>query len=124
KFVRDVVKHVSKDALTLTMLREGQDSPQWQQNIATAEVLSQIGNREKFKKLSGAQKLETKRHLDETMDELGYSKRDRITTKDNVNLCVRWQEANQVSIQKETPKIKKIKSIEQASKTKDEAEYR
>lgn len=122
KFVRDVVKHVSKDALTLTMLREGQDSPQWQQNIATAEVLSQIGNREKFKKLSGAQKLAAMRHLDETMDELGFSKRDRITTKDNLHLCFRWQEANQVSIQKETPKLKKIQSIDQPSKPKDEAE--
>ncbi len=122
KFVRDVVKHVSTDALTLTMLREGQDSPQWQQNIATAEVLSQIGNREKFKKLSGAQKLAAMRHLDETMDELGFSKRDRITTKDNLHACFKWQEANQKSVQKETPKLSKIQSIDQPIKAPVDSE--
>ena len=99
KFVRDVVKHVSKDALTLTMLREGEESEQWQANIKTAEVLSQIGNRKKFKQLSGAEKLAAMRHLDETMDELGFSKRDRMTTKDNLHACFMWQEANQKETQ-------------------------
>ncbi|KAA3651847.1 MAG: DUF1631 family protein [Proteobacteria bacterium] len=116
KFVRDVVKHVSKDALTLTMLREGQDSDQWQANINTAKVLSQIGNRKKFKNLTGAQKLAAMRHLDETMDELGFSKRDRMTTKDNLHACFNWQEANQKKEQTEPPKLKKVQSVDQAAK--------
>ncbi len=123
KFVRDVVKHVSKDALTLTMLREGEDSEQWKANINTAKVLSQIGNREKFKQLSGAQKLAAMRHLDETMDELGFSKRDRMTTKDNLHACFKWQEANQKQEQKTPPKLNKVLSIDKASKEqKKEAE--
>lgn len=116
KFVRDVVKHVSKDALTLTMLREGEDSEQWQANIKTATVLSQIGNRAKFKELTGAQKLAAMRHLDETMDELGFSKRDRMTTKDNLHACFMWQDANQKEPQSEPPKLKKVQSVDKASK--------
>jgi hypothetical protein len=115
KFVRDVVKHVSKDALTLTMLREGKDSEQWQANIQTAKVLSQIGNRAKFKELSGGQKLAAMRHLDETMDELGFSKRDRMTTKDNLHACFVWQEANQNEPQDDPPKLKKVQSVDKAS---------
>jgi len=123
KFVRDVVKHVSKDALTLTMLREGEDSEQWQANIKTAEVLSQIGNRGKFKQLTGAQKLAAMRHLDETMDELGFSKRDRMTTKDNLHACFKWQEANQKKPQATPPKLNKVQSVDKASKEqKQEAE--
>lgn len=116
KFVKDVVKHVCKDALTLTMLREGEESEQWQANIKTAEVLSQIGNRAKFKQLTGAQKLAAMRHLDETMDELGFSKRDRITTKDNLHACFRWQEANQKQTQSTPPTLKKVQSVDKASK--------
>ncbi|MCX7544215.1 DUF1631 family protein [Marinicella gelatinilytica] len=116
KFVRDVVKQVSMDALTLTMLREGQDSEQWQANINTAKVLSQIGNRKKFKQLTGPQKLAAMRHLDETMDELGFSKRDRMTTKDNLHACFMWQEANQDQEQTEPPKLKKVQSVDKASK--------
>ncbi len=121
KFVRDVVKHVCKDALTLTMLREGEDSEQWQANIQTAKVLSQIGNRAKFKQLTGAQKLAAMRHLDETMDELGFSKRDRMTTKDNLHACFQWQEANQKQVQKDPPTLKKVQSVDKASKEQAKA---
>ena len=56
-------------------------------------------------------------HLDQTMDELGFSKRDRISTKDNIHTCLGWQESDEVEVKKEAPKLKKVLSIDEAVKS-------
>lgn len=118
KFIRDIIMHVWKDSLTLTLLREGRDSAQWKKKTESAKTISHIGNKKEFMKLSGPEKLEAMHHLDQIMDELGFSKRDRLTTKDNIHACLGWQEHDEEQEDKpETPELKKVLSIDEAVKS-------
>ncbi|MCX7552458.1 DUF1631 family protein [Marinicella sp. S1101] len=119
KFIRDIIQHVWKDSLTLTLLREGKDSEQWQKKTKSAKIISQIGNKNEFMKLSGPDKLAAMHHLDQTMDELGFSKRDRISTKDNIHSCLGWQESDEKEQQEVKPKLKKVLSIDEAVKSQE-----
>ena len=117
KFVKDIIQHVWRDSLTLTLLREGRDSEQWSKKIQAAKTIAQIGNKNQFMNLSGPDKLSAMHHLDQTMDELGFSKRDRISTKDNIHTCLGWQENDEEESKKEAPKLKKVLSIDEAVKS-------
>lgn len=117
KFISDIIQHVWKDSLTLTLLREGKNSEQWEKKTKSAKIISQIGNKNEFMKLSGPEKLAAMHHLDQTMDELGFSKRDRISTKDNIHACLGWQESEEKEVEK--PKLKKVLSIDEAVKTQE-----
>lgn len=117
KFVKDIIHHVWRDSLTLTLLREGRDSDQWAKKIQSAKTIAQIGNKYQFMNLSGPEKLSAMHHLDQTMDELGFSKRDRISTKDNIHTCLGWQESDEDESKKEAPKLKKVLSIDEAVKS-------
>lgn len=119
KFISDIIQHVWKDSLTLTLLREGKDSEQWEKKTKSAKIISQIGNKNEFMKLSGPEKLAAMHHLDQTMDELGFSKRDRISTKDNIHACLGWQESDEEEKNKEKPKLKKVLSIDEAVKSQE-----
>ncbi len=119
KFIKDIIHHVWKDSLTLTLLREGKDSEQWEKKTQSAKIISQIGNKKEFMNLSGPEKLAAMHHLDQTMDELGFSKRDRISTKDNIHTCLGWQESDEVDKEKEKPKLKKVLSIDEAVKSQE-----
>lgn len=119
KFIRDIIQHVWKDSLTLTLLREGKDSEQWQKKTKSAKIISQIGNKNEFMKLSGPDKLAAMHHLDQTMDELGFSKRDRISTKDNIHSCLGWQESDEKEQQEVKPELKKVLSIDEAVKSQE-----
>ncbi|TDR20609.1 DUF1631 family protein [Marinicella litoralis] len=117
KFVKDIIHHVWRDSLTLTLLREGKDSEQWAKKIQSAKTIAQIGNKNQFMNLTGPEKLSAMHHLDQTMDELGFSKRDRISTKDNIHTCLGWQEIGEDEAKKEAPKLKKVLSIDEAVKS-------
>ena len=118
KFIRDIISHVWKDSLTLTLLREGKGSEQWAKKTKSAKDIASIGNKEKFMNLSGSEKLAAMHHLDETMDQLGFSKRDRVSTKDNIHACFGWQESQDDDTGKpEKPVLKKILSIDEAVKS-------
>jgi hypothetical protein len=117
KFIRDIVDHVWRDSLTLTLLREGKDSNQWEEKVASAKNIAMIGNKSEFMKLSGPDKLKAMHQLDQTMDELGFSKRDRMSTKDNIHMCLSWQESDELNKEQEKPKLKKVLSIDEAVKT-------
>ncbi len=120
KFIRDIILHVWKDSLTLTLLREGKDSEQWEKKTKSAKIISNIGNKKEFIKLSGPEKLAAMHHLDQTMDELGFSKRDRISTKDNIHACLGWQESDEDEEEKPaTPTLKKVLSIDEAVKSQE-----
>ncbi|WP_223787242.1 DUF1631 family protein [Marinicella meishanensis] len=120
KFIRDIIQHVWKDSLTLTLLREGKDSEQWQKKTQSAQIISQIGNKKEFMNLSGPDKLAAMHHLDQTMDELGFSKRDRISTKDNIHTCLGWQEKEKESPEEaKPPTLKKVLSIDEAVKSQE-----
>ncbi len=120
KFIRDIILHVWKDSLTLTLLREGKDSEQWEKKTKSAKIISNIGNKKEFMKLSGPDKLAAMHHLDQTMDELGFSKRDRISTKDNIHACLGWQEKDEEQAEKQAPPIlKKVLSIDEAVKSQE-----
>ncbi|MGJ8663413.1 MAG: DUF1631 family protein, partial [Marinicella sp.] len=122
KFIKDIIHHVWKDSLTLTLLREGKDSEQWDKKTKSAKIISQIGNKSEFMNLTGPEKLAAMHHLDQTMDELGFSKRDRISTKDNIHACLGWQESDEQSAEKgqvEAPKLKKVLSIDEAVKSQE-----
>jgi len=119
KFIKDIIYHVWRDSLTLTLLREGKDSEQWKNKIKSAKTIAQIGNKTTFMKLSGTDKIKAMCHLDETMDELGFSKRDRVSTKDNIHLCLGWQESDEIEKHSKKPKLKKVLSIDEAIKTEE-----
>ena len=103
KFIRDIIFHVWKDSLTLTLLREGKNSEQWKKKTTSAKTISNIGNKKEFSKLSGSEKLAAMHHLDQIMDELGFSKRDRVSTKDNIHACMGWQEQKDEEDKPEEP---------------------
>lgn len=119
KFVKDIIHHVWRDSLTLTLLREGKDSEQWHKKIQSAKTIAQIGNKNEFMKLTGPEKISAMHHLDQTMDELGFSKRDRMATKDNIHTCLGWQESDEEKVKKEAPKLKKVLSIDEAVKSEE-----
>lgn len=117
-FVKDILKNVWEDALTLTLLREGEDSDVWKKKIKAASSLAKMGNREEAKTLKGPDKLQAMHMLDETMDELGFSLRDRQSTKDNIHACIAW-ESRPENLDLPTPELKKVMSIEEAKKGRE-----
>jgi hypothetical protein len=117
KFVKDIIQHVWRDSLTLTLLREGKDSEQWKKKIKSAKTIAQIGNKDQFMNLTGPDKISAMHHLDQTMDELGFSKRDRVATKDNIHVCLGWQESDEKDKQEKKPTLKKVLSIDEAIKS-------
>lgn len=117
-FIQDVLKNIWEDALTLTLLREGEDSEKWDKKRKAAESLSKLGSKVKSKQLSGADKLEAMHQLDETMDELGFSKRDRQNTKDNIHTCIDWEQ-QPLKDEEGGPELKKILSIDSAKKDRE-----
>ena len=109
-FIKDVLRNVWEDSLTLTMLREGEDSEAWNNKMDAAKSLAAIGNKEKYQTLDSRNKIEAVRQMDMTMDEMGFSKRDRDKAKENVMNVVEWAEDKN----KKAPQTKKILSIEKA----------
>ena len=87
EFVKDVIKYVIQDSLTLSLLRHGQDSEEWHKNINTSTVIAKMANPELVKDLTPKQKIESLHHLDQTMDELGFSDNDRSDTLNNIKEC-------------------------------------
>ena len=117
-FVKDILRNVWEDALTLTLLREGGDSESWKKKTKAAASLAKMGNRETAKTLKGSDKLQAMHMLDKTMDELGFSLRDRQSTKDNIHTCIAW-ESRPENHSVPTPELKKVMSIEEAKKGRD-----
>lgn len=117
-FVKDILRNVWEDALTLTLLREGEDSEAWQRKTKAAASLAKMGSRDAAKTLKGTDKLQAMHMLDETMDELGFSLRDRQSTKDNIHTCIAW-ESRPENHDVPTPELKKVMSIEEAKKGRD-----
>ena len=70
---------------------------QGEKEESSANNIALIGNKEEFMKLSGPDKLKAMHQLDQTMDELGFSKRDRMSTKDNIHMCLSWQESDELN---------------------------
>ncbi len=86
-FVKNVIKYVIQDAMTLSLLRHGEDSAEWHKNINTSETIAKMANPETIKNLTPKQKIESLHHLDQTMDELGFSENDRHKTINNIKEC-------------------------------------
>ncbi len=86
-FVKNVIKYVIQDSLTLSLLRHGEDSDEWHKNINTSTIISKMANPELIKELTPKQKIESLHHLDQTMDELGFSDNDRSKTLNNIKEC-------------------------------------
>ncbi len=87
EFVQNVIKYVIQDSLTLSLLRHGEDSEQWHKNISTSTNIAKMANPELIKELTPKQKIESLHHLDQTMDELGFSENDRSRTLNNIKEC-------------------------------------
>jgi len=87
EFVRNVIKYVIQDALTLSLLRHGEDSDEWHKNINTSATIAKMANPELVKELTPKQKIESLHHLDQIMDELGFSENDRTKTLNNIKDC-------------------------------------
>lgn len=117
-FIEDVLKNIWEDALTLTLLREGEDSEKWMKKRQAAESLAKLGSNVKSKQLTGVDKLEAMHQLDETMDELGFSARDRQSTKDNIHACIDWEQ-QPFKDEESGPELKKILSIDSAKKDRE-----
>ena len=87
EFVKNVIKYVIQDALTLSLLRHGEDSDEWHKNINTSTTIAKMANPQLVKELTPKQKIESLHHLDQTMDELGFSENDRTKTLNNIKDC-------------------------------------
>lgn len=87
EFVKEVMRYVVQDALTLTLLRHGEDSDEWHSQIETSNTLAKMANEETVKELTPKQKIESLHQLDQTMDELGFSDNDRHKTINNFKEC-------------------------------------
>ncbi len=87
EFVQNVIKYVIQDSLTLSLLRHGEDSEQWHTNINASTNIAKMANPELIKELTPKQKIESLHHLDQTMDELGFSENDRSRTLNNIKEC-------------------------------------
>ncbi len=87
EFVQNVIKYVIQDSLTLSLLRHGEDSEQWHKNINASTTIAKMANPEMIKDLTPKQKIESLHHLDQTMDELGFSENDRSRTLNNIKEC-------------------------------------
>jgi hypothetical protein len=87
EFVKNVIKYVIQDALTLSLLRHGEDSDEWHKNINTSTTIAKMANPKTVKQLTPKQKIESLHHLDQTMDELGFSENDRTKTLSNIKDC-------------------------------------
>lgn len=86
-FVKNVIEYVIQDALTLTLLRHGEDSKEWHSQIETSNTLAKMANNEAINDLSPKQKIESLHQLDQIMDELGFSDNDRHHTINNFKEC-------------------------------------
>ncbi|MFK8013784.1 MAG: DUF1631 family protein [Marinicellaceae bacterium] len=87
EFVKNVIKYVIQDALTLTLLRHGENSDEWNKNIAMSNTIAKLANGDEVKNLTPKQKIESLHRLDQTMDDLGFSENDRKATIQNVKEC-------------------------------------
>ncbi len=87
EFVQNVIKYVIQDSLTLSLLRHGEDSEQWHKNINASTTIAKMANPQLIKELTPKQKIESLHHLDQTMDELGFSENDRSRTLNNIKEC-------------------------------------
>ncbi len=87
EFVQNVIKYVIQDSLTLSLLRHGEDSEQWHKNINASTNIAKMANPKLIKELTPKQKIESLHHLDQTMDELGFSENDRSRTLNNIKEC-------------------------------------
>lgn len=95
-FVKNVIHYVIQDALTLSLLRHGEDSPEWHENINTATTISKLANPDLIKDLTPKQKIESLHHLDQTMDDLGFSDNDRVKTLNNIKECAQAASTNKL----------------------------
>jgi hypothetical protein len=120
-FVKNVINYVLQDALTLSLLRHGENSEEWKKNVRTSETIAKMSNPELIKELTPKQKIESLHHLDQTMDELGFSENDRMNTLNNVKECANAASDDTLdkniklekvtSINKEKQNIKKAGSV-------------
>ncbi len=112
-FVKNVIKYVIQDSLTLSLLRHGEDSEEWHKNINTSTVIAKMANPELIKELTPKQKIESLHHLDQTMDELGFSENDRSNTLNNIKECA--DAAMNDSLQKDI-KLQDVSTINKSKK--------
>ena len=113
KFVKNVLKSVLKDAMTLSLLRHGEESKEWYENINATSTIAKMSNPDLVNELSAKQKVESLHHLDKTMDELGFSKIDRTKTLNNIKECT--QAAINKTPEAEIP-LEKVTSISKSTK--------
>lgn len=110
-FIKDLLKNVWEDSLTLTALRQGVGSDIWDMKMNAAQTLVDFADKSNYVKLSSAMKINAVRQVDVTMDEMGFSKRDRDKARENLLSIAEWAEG---SDQAKLPVVKKILSIEKA----------
>lgn len=108
EFVKNVIRYVLQDALTLSLLRHGEDSEEWHKNINTSETIAKMANPELIKELTPKQKIESLHHLDQTMDELGFSENDRYKTINNIKECAQAATTDEL---KEDIKLEEVATI-------------
>lgn len=121
EFVKNVIRYVVQDALTLSLLRHGEDSDEWHKNINTSFTIAKMANPDLVKDLTPKQKIESLHHLDQTMDELGFSENDRKKTLNNIKECANAAMTNNLdddiklqevaTINKDKKNVKKAGSV-------------
>jgi hypothetical protein len=107
EFVKNVINTIIQDSLTLCLLRFGEDSDTWKNQLERYTNLVKMTDASSQKEVFAKQRIEALHHLDQTMDDLGFSKNDRQTTIENFKEC-----ADSASKGKDKVKLQNIPTIQ------------
>lgn len=97
EFVKNIIKHVFQDALTLSLLRHGEGSKEWKKNKDMSRTIAKMANSAEIKTITPKQQIESLHYLDQTMDDLGFSENDRKMTIQNVKECAESAKLNKLT---------------------------
>ncbi len=94
-FLKNLLQLVVKDSMTLTLLREGSDSPQWKMQVKAIQALADMTHPETAGQISRTERATAIGELGKMMDQLGFSAKDKEASLDNLKKCAQWAENSQ-----------------------------
>jgi hypothetical protein len=89
-FLKNLLELVVKDSMTLTLLREGSDSPQWKMQVKAIQALAHMTDPAEADQISKTERLTVINELGKMMDQLGFSAKDKEASLANLEKCAQW----------------------------------
>ncbi len=128
EFLKNLLELVVKDSMTLTLLREGADSPRWKMQVKAVQALVSMTDPGEAGQISRTERQLAVKELGNMMDQLGFSARDRQVSLRNLDKCAQWVESTREAPAPEpdydevsafNPLSKKRKARQQKKKLED-----